>query len=213
MAAARELRGHNGAQRLLAAAAEAKHHADVHRPPVAGVCIGLPALYPWSSASGVLDVLKSWPVSSPLLLTPSLVPTAGDGRRLALEHRCVVRLFVVLQPAERMLATTDTGDIYIFDQARESPRVPQSLFVCGCSGLCSFFRCSVGLLWPLCPLLAGRSRARQHRLLISFCGEQGELVSTISGLWNGTRPLLLTYCCGSVYTRVPVPARAIGASH
>jgi hypothetical protein len=35
-----------------------------------------------------------------------------------------------------------------------------------------------------------------HRLFVSFCGEQGELVSTISGLWNGTRPLLLTCCCG-----------------
>ena len=40
MAAARELGGLDGAQGLLAVAAEAKHHADVHRPSLAGERVG-----------------------------------------------------------------------------------------------------------------------------------------------------------------------------
>ena len=61
-------------------------------------------------------------------------------------HRCVVCLFVVLQPAERMLATTDTGDIYIFDQARESPRVPQGLVHLRLAGCSSRAACFLSLL-------------------------------------------------------------------
>jgi hypothetical protein len=140
----------------------------------------------------------------------------GVGSRL-----CIVVLLVCLlccSPPSGCLRQP-TRATYTFSTRHAKARAShKAWFVCGWlaapAGLRAFFRCSVGLLWPLRPLLAGRSRARVHRLVGSFCGEQGELVSTISGLWNGTRPFTAAHILLRVgrFTR-GVPARAIGASY